>query len=143
MVPAQTLSQKETPPAMQGRVSSTFMSLFSISQVLGLSLSGVLAARLGIRQLFLTAAAALMVLSLAGFVWLRRARNPPEAPAARARRPQYFASSSEMRRKMAGAPSASRMAWRNCGCLNSREMRASALRCSPAELSGAKSTKKR
>ncbi len=144
MVPAQTLSQKETPPAMQGRVSSTFMSLFSISQVLGLSLSGVLAARLGIRQLFLTAAAALMVLSLAGFVWLRAAPATRRKRAgARARRPQYFASSSEMRRKMAGAPSASRMAWRNCGCLNSREMRASALRCSPAELSGAKSTKKR
>ena len=81
MVPAQTLSQKETPPAMQGRVSSTFMSLFSISQVLGLSLSGVLAARLGIRQLFLTAAAALMVLSLAGFVWLRPRPPAPEIPA--------------------------------------------------------------
>lgn len=71
MVPAQTLSQKETPPAMQGRVSSTFMSLFSLSQVLGLSLSGVLAAQLGIRPLFLAAGAALVLLSLAGFLWLR------------------------------------------------------------------------
>ncbi|HET7785778.1 MAG TPA: MFS transporter [Myxococcales bacterium] len=81
MVPAQTLSQKETPPAMQGRVSSTFMSLFSISQVLGLSLSGVLAAKLGIRQLFLAAAAALVILSMAGFFWLRPRRAAAEATA--------------------------------------------------------------
>jgi len=81
MVPAQTLSQKETPPAMQGRVSSTFMSLFSISQVLGLSLSGVLAAQLGIRQLFLAAAAVLVLLSFAGFLWLRPRPAAAETPA--------------------------------------------------------------
>src|SRR5581483_1469671 len=44
---------------------------------------------------------------------------------------------------MPAAPSAARIAWRNCGCLKRREIRASALRCRPAELSGAKSTKKR
>src|SRR5437868_4720972 len=32
VVPAQTLSQKETPHEMQGRVSSTFMALFSASR---------------------------------------------------------------------------------------------------------------
>ncbi|HEX9254945.1 MAG TPA: MFS transporter, partial [Candidatus Angelobacter sp.] len=42
-IPAQTMSQQETPPAMVGRVSSTFMSLISISQVFGLLLSGYLA----------------------------------------------------------------------------------------------------
>jgi MFS family permease len=70
-VPGQTLSQKETPPAMVGRVSSTFMALFSFSQVLGLLLSGILAERLGIRPLFLTAAAALAVLSSIAWIWLR------------------------------------------------------------------------
>ncbi len=52
VVPAQTLSQKETPREMQGRVSSTFMALFSLAQVLGMLLSGVLADWLGIRNLF-------------------------------------------------------------------------------------------
>ena len=42
-IPAQTMSQQETPPAMVGRVSSTFMSLIAVSQVLGLLLSGYLA----------------------------------------------------------------------------------------------------
>jgi MFS family permease len=71
IVPAQTLSQKETPPAMQGRVSSTFMSLFSLAQVLGMLLSGALATHLGIRQLFLACGAALGVLAAVGWTWLR------------------------------------------------------------------------
>jgi DHA3 family macrolide efflux protein-like MFS transporter len=71
VVPAQTLSQKETPPAMQGRVSSTFMSLFSLAQILGMLLSGVLATRLGIRQLFLVCAAATAMLALVSFAALR------------------------------------------------------------------------
>jgi MFS family permease len=79
IVPGQTLSQKETPPAMMGRVSSTFMSLFSVSQVSGLLLSGVLASVLGIRQLFLLCAAALALMSLGGWLWLRPRPTPPEA----------------------------------------------------------------
>ncbi len=79
MVPAQTLSQKETPPAMQGRVSSTFMSLFSISQVSGMLLSGVLATELGIRQLFLVCALALLLLSAAGWLLLRPRASPQVA----------------------------------------------------------------
>jgi len=71
IVPAQTLSQRDTPPAMQGRVSSTFMSLFSLAQVLGMLLSGFLAARLGIRQLFLVCAAATAMLAMASFFFLR------------------------------------------------------------------------
>ncbi len=43
LIPAQTMSQQETPPPLMGRVSSTFMSLISLSQVLGLLLSGYLA----------------------------------------------------------------------------------------------------
>src|SRR5260370_11908654 len=76
IVPAQTLSQRTTPHAMQGRVSSTFMSLFSLAQVLGLLLSGVLAARLGIRQLFLACAAATALLAVASSLFLRPRPQP-------------------------------------------------------------------
>lgn len=79
IVPAQTLTQKETPPPMMGRVSSTFLSLFSLAQVLGLLLSGVLATRLGIRQLFLGCGAGLALLAAAGWTWLKPRAD--EAPA--------------------------------------------------------------
>jgi MFS family permease len=71
LVPAQTMSQQETPPAMIGRVSSTFISLISISQVLGLLLSGYLAHALGIRPLFLASAGALGLIAAAGYLLLR------------------------------------------------------------------------
>ena len=77
VVPAQTLTQKETPPTMVGRVSSTFMSLFSVSQVLGLLLSGALATRLGIRPLFLVCGATLVVLSGAIWIWVRAMSEGP------------------------------------------------------------------
>jgi MFS family permease len=51
---------------MMGRVSSTFMSLFSLAQVLGLLLSGVLAQKLGIRPLFVVCGAALALTAVAG-----------------------------------------------------------------------------
>jgi MFS family permease len=75
LIPAQTLSQQETPPALMGRVSSTFMSLISVAQVLGLLLSGYLAQRLGIRALFLSCAGVLAVVSAAGYVWMRGRRE--------------------------------------------------------------------
>lgn len=71
LIPAQTMSQQETPPAMMGRVSSTFMSLIAVSQVLGLLLSGYLAQELGIRPLFLACAALLALISIAAFFFLR------------------------------------------------------------------------
>jgi MFS transporter, DHA3 family, macrolide efflux protein len=70
-IPAQTMSQQETPPAMVGRVSSTFMSLIAISQVLGLMLSGYLAQKIGIRQVFLACAGTLAVISASGYVMMR------------------------------------------------------------------------
>ena len=76
VVPAQTLSQRETPPAMQGRVSSTFMSLFSMAQVLGMLLSGVLATHLGIRTLFVACGAATALLGVASWVVLRPQPEP-------------------------------------------------------------------
>lgn len=82
LIPAQTMSQQETPPALMGRVSSTFMSLIALSQVLGLLLSGFLAERLGIRPLFLTSAAFVAIIACAGYVFMRgRGESRPTAAA--------------------------------------------------------------
>jgi DHA3 family macrolide efflux protein-like MFS transporter len=77
LVPTQTMSQQETPPAMVGRVSSTFMSLISFSQVLGLLLSGILAQKLGIRPLFIACAGALAVISAIGYLMMRGRSTTP------------------------------------------------------------------
>ena len=71
VVPAQTLMQQETPHEMLGRVSSSFMAVFSLSQLLGLVLSGSLANGIGVRRLFIASAVLLAVLSAIGYVWLR------------------------------------------------------------------------
>ena len=68
VVAAQTLMQQETPPSMLGRVSSSFMSVFSLAQVFGLLLSGHLAVWFGIRAVFLMCAAALTLIVTAGLV---------------------------------------------------------------------------
>jgi len=81
-IPAQTMSQQETPPAMVGRVSSTFMSLISVSQVFGLLLSGYLAQKLGIRSVFLACAGALALISAIGYLTLRGRHAAPEVSAA-------------------------------------------------------------
>lgn len=73
VVAAQTLMQQETPPQMLGRVSSSFMSLFSFAQVLGLVLAGHLAVWFGIRPVFLLCAAALV-----GIAALGHHRHRPE-----------------------------------------------------------------
>jgi len=78
LVPAQTMSQQETPPEMVGRVSSTFMSLISVAQMLGLLVSGSLANRLGIRPMFLSCAVLLAVFAVGGWLWLRRRRTTPK-----------------------------------------------------------------
>jgi len=70
IVPGTTLSQKATPPEMQGRVSSTFISLFSFAQVLGLLVSGALAQHLTVRGLFLAAGGMMVALALAGRTFL-------------------------------------------------------------------------
>jgi MFS family permease len=81
LVPAQTMSQQETPQPMIGRVSSSFMSLISLAQVLGLLLSGFLAQMMGIRTLFLFSAILLAVVSSAGYFWIRE-RKPVRVAAA-------------------------------------------------------------
>jgi MFS transporter, DHA3 family, macrolide efflux protein len=73
-VAAQTLMQQETPPAMLGRVSSSFMSVLSLAQVLGLLLSGHLAVWFGIRAVFLLCAASLGLIVTVGLIQHRPAK---------------------------------------------------------------------
>jgi MFS transporter, DHA3 family, macrolide efflux protein len=77
IVPTQTLMQQETPVELVGRVSSSFMSVLSISQLLGLVISGSLAQTIGIRNLFFASAAMLALFGLFGFF-----RLPKQARAA-------------------------------------------------------------
>jgi predicted MFS family arabinose efflux permease len=72
MVPAQTLLQRETPPAMIGRVSSTNISVAFFAQILGLVLSGVLADLFGVRAVFFLCAALALALATAGRMFLQR-----------------------------------------------------------------------
>jgi MFS transporter, DHA3 family, macrolide efflux protein len=74
--PAQTMSQQETPSQMIGRVSSSFMSLISLAQVLGLLLSGYLAQRLGIRPLFMVSAGMLALIAGTGYLRIRGTSAP-------------------------------------------------------------------
>jgi DHA3 family macrolide efflux protein-like MFS transporter len=71
LIPAQTMSQQETPPPLMGRVSSTFMSLISLSQVLGLLLSGYLAKIMGVRVLFMTSGGGLILIAAAAYLAMR------------------------------------------------------------------------
>src|SRR5215471_14324980 len=82
LVPAQTLSQQETPPEMMGRVSSSFISLISLAQALGLLLSGYLAQILGIRQLFIASAGVLALLAAGGYLMVRDRRSEATKAAA-------------------------------------------------------------
>jgi MFS transporter, DHA3 family, macrolide efflux protein len=59
-------------------VSSTFMSMISIAQVLGLLLSGKLAQELGVRQLFFACTGFLIVISAAGWIYLRSRVTAPQ-----------------------------------------------------------------
>ncbi len=79
IIPAQTMSQQETPPHMIGRVSSTFMSMISVAQVLGLLLSGRLAQQLGMRNLFFACAAFLVLIAFAGWIYLQQRPTPAAA----------------------------------------------------------------
>jgi MFS transporter, DHA3 family, macrolide efflux protein len=76
LIPAQTMSQQETPPAMVARVSGSFMALMQMGNVMGLLLSGVLAQVLGVRQLFLASAGAMAVIVIAGY-WFMRGKSHP------------------------------------------------------------------
>jgi MFS family permease len=79
IVPTQTLMQQETPVELVGRVSSSFMSVLSVSQLLGLIISGSLTQRLGIRNLFFASAVMLVLFACFGYY-----RLPTKANAATA-----------------------------------------------------------
>jgi MFS family permease len=81
IVPTQTLMQQETPVELVGRVSSSFMSVLSISQLLGLIISGSLTQRMGIRNLFFASAAMLVLFACLGYF-----RLPVQAKASNAER---------------------------------------------------------
>lgn len=72
LIPAQTMSQQETPHEMIGRVTSTFMSMISVAQVMGLLLSGTLAQALGMRKLFFSCTGFLIVVAASGWVYLKK-----------------------------------------------------------------------
>lgn len=70
IIPAQTMIQQETPPELMGRVGSTVMSMIFGAQILGLFLSGALAQFTGVRQVFAICAGMLVVLALAGKLFM-------------------------------------------------------------------------
>ena len=82
IVSAQTIMQGQTPMEMVGRVSSSFMAVLSIAQLVGLVISGSLAQTLGIRNLFFASAALLFLITLFGYFRLpqQAAASPVSSP---------------------------------------------------------------
>jgi MFS transporter, DHA3 family, macrolide efflux protein len=81
IVPAQTLFQQATPPELLGRVGSTFMSIIFAAQIAGLILSGILTQHMGVRRVFALCAVMLVVLILAGKLWMEPKPQPvPASP---------------------------------------------------------------
>ncbi len=74
MIAASVMLQGETPPELRGRVSGAAASLTSLAQLAALTLSGLAAARLGIRGVFLVSAGLLFAIAIGGF---RVVRNRP------------------------------------------------------------------
>jgi DHA3 family macrolide efflux protein-like MFS transporter len=79
IIPAQTMMQQETPPALMGRVGSTMMSLIFGAQILGLILSGILANQIGARYVFAVCAALLAILITVGRLWMEPKGEPVAA----------------------------------------------------------------
>ena len=77
IIPAQTMIQEETPHALMGRVGSTVMSTIFTAQITGLILSGILANHMGVRHVFAICAGLLVVLTIAGKLFME-----PKEPAA-------------------------------------------------------------
>jgi MFS family permease len=79
IVPSQTLIQQETPAALMGRVGSTTMSAIFSAQIAGLLLSGILADYTGVRNVFAICTAMLLVLVVAGKLWMEPEEPVPAA----------------------------------------------------------------
>jgi MFS family permease len=80
VVPATTLMQQETPPELMGRVGSTMMSLIFTAQVAGLVLSGLLADRIGVRNVFALCALLLAALIVIGKLFMEPKPEPKAEP---------------------------------------------------------------
>ncbi len=80
LLPAQTLMQEDTPQALRGRVSSAVIALVTISQLVGVSLSGKVADWIGIRRLYQIVALVLVSTAALGYAYAR-ANRLAEAPA--------------------------------------------------------------
>jgi MFS family permease len=81
IVPAQTLFQQATPPALMGRVGSTFMSIVFGAQIAGLVLSGILTQHMGVRRVFALCAVMLVILIAAGKLFMEPKQASDEKPA--------------------------------------------------------------
>ncbi len=79
VVPANVLIQQETPPTLMGRVGSTSMSLIFSAQILGLVLSGIFANLIGVRHVFAYCAVMLVLLVLAGKLFMEPKARPTAA----------------------------------------------------------------
>ncbi len=74
LVPAQTLMQECTPQALLGRVSSASMSVMTVAQLISFLLAAAIAVQIGIRNLYISVAAMLLAIAIAGFVYAKIAR---------------------------------------------------------------------
>lgn len=81
IVPATTLMQQETPPALMGRVGSTMMSVVFGAQIVGLILSGQIASRVGVLHVFAYCAVLLVVLMTVGKLFMEPKPHPAPTPA--------------------------------------------------------------
>ena len=82
IVPSQTMIQQETPQALLGRVGSTLMSLIFSAQIAGLIVSGVLANHTSVRRVFALCAVMLILLMIAGKLWMEPKHPTPQPVAA-------------------------------------------------------------
>ncbi|HTU46906.1 MAG TPA: MFS transporter [Bryobacteraceae bacterium] len=78
IAPTQTLVQRETPPAMLGRVSSSRMSLFALSQVIAMLVAGPIAERMGLKTLYLGSSFLLVSAGIVGLFKLRAVSRAQE-----------------------------------------------------------------
>lgn len=83
-IAAMALLQGQIPTELRGRVSSSSMSLIALSQGIALLFAGALAVRFGILPVFLGSAGMLLLISIAGALWLRKPLQNPAAQAAQA-----------------------------------------------------------
>jgi DHA3 family macrolide efflux protein-like MFS transporter len=77
IIPAQTMIQQETPHALMGRVGSTVMSIVFTAQITGLILSGLLASHTGVRGVFAICGGLLVVLVIAGRLFMEPKASAP------------------------------------------------------------------